>query len=56
MPVHLRFKMLKQKDELNGMDDESTDIFKTNIIDYYYGRPKNLEYMCLYHFATVASK
>ena len=36
---------------LEGLDEESSDIFCTNILDRYIARPDNLGEICLYEFA-----
>ena len=55
MPLK-RYRMLKSKKELESMDDESTDIFKSNIIDYYRSRLVHLEGTSLYYFAVWYEK
>ena len=47
-----RYKMLKPKAQLLLLDEDSTDIFYTNILDYYRARPESLEQICLYYFAS----
>ena len=49
-PLAKRFKILKSKVERDALSDDSTDIFHTNIIDYYHARPKDLETLTLYEF------
>ena len=45
--IEKRFEILKPMHEIDRMHDDETDIFLTNIIDYYYSRPGSLEYVCL---------
>ena len=51
-----RYKMLKTKKELQGMREESTEIFKTNLLDYYRCRPAERDDMSLYYFAAWNSR
>lgn len=50
-PQKCRFKVLKSKEERDHLPENSTDIFYTNIKDYYRARPKDMEQYCLYKFA-----
>ena len=43
-----RFKMLKTVKEIEAMDDNCTEIFCNNIVDYYRERPIRLEGYSLY--------
>ena len=47
-----QYKMLKSKAKLDNLDDESTDIFRQNILDYYRARPTHLLDKSLYYFAS----
>ena len=48
-----RRRRLKEVDEISKLNPEDTAIFCNNIIDNYYpNRPKSLENMCLYEFAS----
>ena len=51
-----RFKILKSKQEIDDLDDSSTDVFHTNIIDYYHYRPQELNGMCLFRFSSWYKK
>lgn len=45
----------KTKQELSDLDDDSTDIFKSNIIEHYCNRPASVpaaDNICLAQFAT----
>lgn len=47
-----RYRILKSRKELEELQSEdSENIFKTNMIDYYVSRPDSLEEMCLFEFA-----
>jgi len=46
-----RYRILKSKAELDQLEDDSTEIFKNNIVDYYAARPANLETLTLFEFA-----
>ena len=39
--------MVKPKEELKVLSDDSTDVFKRNIIDRYIGHPKSGNFACL---------
>ena len=39
--------MVKSKEELEVLPDDSTDVFKRNIIDRYMDHPKNGNFACL---------
>jgi hypothetical protein len=47
-----RMKILKPLCERSALPAESTDIFHSNIIDYYYDRPLEMEHLSLYKFAS----
>ncbi|MEW8546654.1 MAG: DUF6570 domain-containing protein [Candidatus Thiodiazotropha sp.] len=47
-----RYKVLKPKTERDELPVNSTDIFRTNILDYYTDRPDTLESMSLFKFAS----
>jgi hypothetical protein len=48
-----RTRKLKKKDDIQQLNKESTDIYCNNIIDTYYpSRPKELDKICLYDFAS----
>ena len=46
-----RYKVLKSKKDREKLPDDSTDIFYTNIIDYYRARPEDMKQYCLYEFS-----
>ena len=47
-----RFKMLKTMAQIAEMPDESTDVFLSNILDYYRSRPSDLFHYSLYRFVS----
>lgn len=47
-----RFKMLKSQNDLSSLDEASEDIFRSSTIDYYHARPRSMEYVSLYYFAS----
>lgn len=47
-----RFKILKSRTDIESLSNDSTDIFLSNLIDYYHYRPSDLEQMCLYRFCS----
>ena len=50
-----RIRVAKSQQELDDLDDESTDIFKSNIIERYAIRPKSIasvDNLCLAEFAA----
>ena len=51
-PLNQRFKILKPKHERDALPDNSTDIFSTNILDYYIDRPTDMENLTLFKFAS----
>ena len=50
-PERKHYKILKPKAERDALPEDSTDIFHTNIIDYYHARPTLLKHVTLYEFA-----
>ena len=46
-----RYRVLKRKKDLEKLPSDSSEIFQTNIVDYYYNRPEHLDTWCLYSFA-----
>src|SRR5258708_35572454 len=48
-----RVRMVKTYELLNELDSESTDIFMTELHDYYVNRPKELESLTLAEFASI---
>ena len=53
--AHKRVRVTKTKQELEDLDDESTDIFKCNIIERYSIRPTSIpsvDNLCLAQFAA----
>lgn len=42
-----RIKMIKSKEQLNELSDDSTDVFKRNIIDRYFDCPACDKFACL---------
>ena len=51
-PLHKRLKMLKPSHDSEHLEDEDTEIFKHNFVDYYRDRPLYLEDLCLFPFAS----
>ena len=51
-----RVKIAKSEQELEGLDDESTDIFKSSIIERYAIRPQCIASLCLAEFAAYYYK
>ena len=47
-----RFKVLRPKLERDELPTNSTDIFRTNILDYYVDRPDMLDNVSLFKFAS----
>jgi hypothetical protein len=47
-----RIRMLKTHKNLSKLDDDSSDIFNNNFIDYYIARPDELNNICLAHFCA----
>ena len=47
-----RVSLLKPICQIEGMDDESEDIFQTSLIDRYAKRPHSLSDICLAEFAA----
>ena len=47
-----RLRIAKCQQELEELDDDSTDIFKSNIIERYSDRPHTVEHLCLAEFAA----
>lgn len=46
------FKKLKKRSILKDLADNSTDIFQTNILDYYRHRPIEFKHRSLFYFAS----
>ena len=51
-----RYRVLKPKTIRDELSDNSTDIFISNILDYYRFRPIELGNVCLYQFARWYTK
>ena len=51
-PDNERYRVLKSFEERSQLTDNSTDIFQTNIIDYYQYRPDHLNNKSLFYFAS----
>ncbi|KAJ8309649.1 hypothetical protein KUTeg_012806 [Tegillarca granosa] len=47
---------ITRKNELDQLDDNCTNIFHSNIIDYYHERPSSLSDMCLFTFCSWYTK
>ncbi|XP_058986622.1 uncharacterized protein LOC131806501 [Musca domestica] len=50
-----RVRMIKSKQELQNLERDSTNIFKTNILDHYIQRPDIFQNMCLAYFGAYYS-
>ena len=57
-PQEKRFKILKCKKDIENLPDNSTEIFHSNMIDYYHNRPNtaDMNVMCLYRFSSWFEK
>ena len=51
-----RCQVAKSQEEIEALDDESTDIFMSNIIERYSDRPNIVEQLCLAEFAAYYYK
>ena len=51
-----RLRVAKCQEELETLDEDSTDIFKSNIIERYSDRPTALRQLCLAEFAAYYYK
>ena len=51
-----RCRVTKSKEEIEALDDESTDIFMSNIIERYSDRPNITDQLCLAEFAAYYHK
>ena len=51
-----RCRVAKSQEEIEALDDESTDIFMSNIIERYSDRPNIVEQLCLAEFAAYYYK
>ena len=51
-----RCRVAKSKEEIEALDDESTDIFMSNIIERYSDRPNIVDHLCLAEFAAYYYK
>ena len=51
-PLHRRTKILKPKDIIDSLPENSTAIFENNMLDYYRKRPDELSSYCYYSFAS----
>lgn len=51
-----RFKILKSKKEINDLPENSTDVFQTNVYDYYQHRTHSMENLSLYRFCSWYEK
>ena len=54
--VEKRFRLLKPKKDLNALSNDSSDIFVSNIMDYYLCRPPSLDNYSMYRFASYFEK
>ncbi len=55
-PPNQRYKILKNKSDLELLNDTSSEIFKTNLLDYYHERPRSLQLMTFYYFVAWYKK
>lgn len=51
-----RYRILKSRKEIEILDDNSTEVFQANIIDYYHCRPVELSDICLFKFCSWYKK
>lgn len=51
-----RFKILRSRKEIDELPDNCTNVFETNIHDYYQYRPNNLNNLSLYRFCSWKRK
>lgn len=51
-----RFKILRSRKEIDELPDNCTNVFETNIHDYYQHRPYNLNNLSLYRFCSWYEK
>ena len=52
-PKNERIAVLKDKNMLDQIHDDNTNIFQKNLIDGYQHRPRELQFMCLAEFAAT---
>jgi hypothetical protein len=52
-PPNERIKMLKSKEELEHLEEDSSDVVTKGVIDHYIQRPEELESICLAEFASM---
>ena len=50
---HQRTRILKSAADLKKLDSDSTDIFRTGLVERYAARPNCIEDMCLAEFASL---
>lgn len=55
-PVENRYRMLRPISEINELENDDTNVFVHNLIDYYCSRPDNMEMMSLLYFASWYTK
>ncbi|WAR07965.1 hypothetical protein MAR_017923 [Mya arenaria] len=55
-PVENRYCMLRPTSEINEPENDNTNVFVYNLIDYYCSRPDNMEMMSLWYFASWFTK
>ena len=51
-----RCRVAKSQEEIEALDDDSTDIFMSNIIERYSDRPNIVDQLCLAEFASYYYK
>ena len=51
-----RFRMLKGAEEIASLGNDSTEIFHSNMLDYYHDRPSSLEGISYFNFASLYVK
>lgn len=51
-----RFRLLKSTKEIGSLDKNSTDIFHSNMLDYYHNRPSIIENMSYFRFSSLYIK
>lgn len=55
-PPEKRYRVLKSRKERDLLKDNSTDVFESNLLDYYRARPESMLSLCFYEFAMWYKK
>ena len=51
-PKHQRIAVLKDKNSLNQLEEDDTDVFQISLVERYQHRPTKIRSMCLAKFAA----